>query len=153
MTELYLFPLTSTPADAQNASTFRFPSIIPLGDPSTIGLNDSHQVYNDVMIPVGTNSFLFYAKAKPQSGDTKFTQGSIKNSITDGATSPSIVNLNEVKFSLIPIIDAANDPTSDPRSKFADYLTSIAQVSGWSTMAENTTLGKAYKNFTTMGTT
>ena len=153
MTNLYLFPLTSNHDDGADASTFRFPSIIALGDPSTIGLNDSHQVYNDVMIPVGTNSFLFYAKAKPQSGDTKFTQGSIKNSITDGATSPSIVNLNEVKFSLIPIIDAANDPTSDPRQQFADYLTKIAQASGWSTMAENTTLGKAYKNFTTMGTT
>ena len=153
MTELYLFPLTSNPADAADASTFRFPSIIQLGDPSNNKLNDSHEVYNDVIIPVGTTSFLFYAKAKQQSDYTKFKQGSIKNSITDGATSPSIVKLNEVKFSLIPIIDAANDPTSDPRSQFADYLTKIAQASGWSAMGENTTLGKAYKNFTTMGTT
>ena len=152
MTELYLFPLTSNPA-AADASTFRFPSIIQLGDPSNNKLNDSHEVYNDVIIPVGTTSFLFYAKAKQQSDYTKFKQGSIKNSITDGATSPSIVKLNEVKFSLIPIIDAANDPTSDPRSQFADYLTKIAQASGWSAMGENTTLGKAYKNFTTMGTT
>ena len=152
MTELYLFPLTSNPA-AADASTFRFPSIIQLDDPTNIGTTDSHEVYNDVIIPVGTTSFLFYAKAKQQSDYTKFKQGSIKNSITDGATSPSIVNLSDVKFSLIPIIDAANDPTSDPRSQFADYLTKIAQASGWSAMGENTTLGKAYKNFTTMGTT
>ena len=155
MTDLYLFPLTSNPAEAAEAaeaSTFRFPSIIHLGDPSNITTSDSHEVYSDVMIPVGTNSFLFYAKAKQQTGYTKFTQGSIKNSITDGATS-SIVNLSDVKFSLIPIIDAADDPTSDPRSQFADYLTNIAHASGWSSMAENTTLGKAYHNFTTMGTT
>ena len=95
---------------------------------------------------------MFYAKAKQQSGYTKFKQGSIKNSITDGATS-SIVNLSDVKFSLIPIIDAANDPTSDPRSQFADYLTKIAQASGWSSTDANTTLGNAYKNFTTMGST
>ena len=153
MTDLYLFPLTSNPADATDASTFRFPSIIPLGDPSNIGTSDSHEVYNDVMIPVGTNSFLFYAKAKHQSGYTKFTQGSIKNSITDAATSSSIVNLNDVRFSLIPIIDASNDPTSDPRSQFANYLTSIAQATGWASMNVSTTLGNAYKNFTTMGST
>lgn len=101
--------------------------------------NNNSVLFNDVTIPIGTGSFLFYGKAIDASGKDEFYNGSLK--MTQGTT-PNPAN---IVFDLDPTYTA--NSASTVGAALATYLTNIAKATGWSDCAEGTGLGDLYKNF------
>lgn len=89
--------------------------------PSSTLTNVSNSVlYNDVTIPVGTSSFLFYGKAK-DNGNDDFLNGSL--AMTTGEPS-------EIKFDLVQTYPSSTTE-STVGAALAIYLTNIAQAGGF----------------------
>ena len=120
---------------------------IPAG---TAGLLDGSNsvLYNDVSIPVGTGSFLFYGKAI-DSGTDKFNNGSL--SMTSGQ--PSAIKFDPVK------IYPTETTASTVGAALATYLSNIARVANWEGCANTANsgetwykseLGPLYTKFTSM---
>ena len=89
-------------------------------------------LYNDVTIPVGTGSFLFYGKAI-DSGTDNFVNGSL--SMTQGQPSA-------IKFDLVQTNSSST--VSSVGTALATYLTSIAQVSNWDGCANTGNSGETW---------
>lgn len=99
-------------------------------------------LYNDVTIPVGTGSFLFYGKAI-NNGTDNFVNGAL--TMTNGQPA-------DIAFSPVQIYSTA----STKGAALATYLTGIAQATHWADCAEssnlaeswyNASLGELYNNF------
>ena len=116
--------------------------------PARVLYSGSNSVlYNDVTIPVGTGSFLFYGKAI-DSGDDKFVNGSLK--MTEGQPS-------DIKFDLVQT--NASSTVSEVGTAIATYLSNIAKATNWAGCADptnssqawyNASLGYLYLKFTSM---
>ena len=147
MTDMYLLPFHGVPATAITTNNANYPLGV-LNNTSDITSSKSSKVYS-LSIPVGTDNFLFYAKATRSAG-TNFINGRVSSSFygADGAkttaeTSPlptekkkkaeDIADINDIQFSLTSIQQSLGDDAT----KLAAYLTSIANTSGW---AETVTL-------------
>ncbi|MCR5850779.1 MAG: hypothetical protein K6G92_08725 [Bacteroidaceae bacterium] len=101
-------------------------------------------LYNDVTIPVGTGSFLFYGKAI-DNGTEKFVNGALKATIDDTQT--------PANYSFAPVaIYSTSTGTSSIGTALADYVTAIAAATGWAsvTAAQNEGLKNLYDNFTSL---
>ena len=128
---------------------------IPAYTTSGTGLteNNNSVLFNDVTIPIGTGSFLFYGKAIDNTTYTdKFYNGSLISSITSTSTTDEPENIT---FDLDPTYTATS--ASAVGVALATYLTSIARAQTtedtptlWSGCAEGTGLGDLYKNFITL---
>ena len=103
-------------------------------------------LYNDVTIPVGTGSFLFYGKAINHATYTdKFYNGSLKMINTSTANPQDAPNPTNTAFELEQIYpDGATASTVG--AALATYLSTIAQAEGWKT-SDNTGLKQLYDNF------
>ena len=110
--------------------------------------NSNSVLYNDVTIPVGTGSFLFYGKAT-DSGSDNFVNGSL--AMTSGQ--PSAIKFDPVQT--YPSTTTA----STVGASLATYLTNIAQATNWSGCTDNSnsaqtwynaSLGDLYTKFTSM---
>ena len=106
-------------------------------------------LYNDVTIPVGTGSFLFYGKAK-DSGTDNFVNGAL--TMTEGQPSA-------ITFDPVQIYPASTTTASSVGAALATYLTTIAQAANWAGCAVatnsaetwyNASLGELYSKFTSM---
>lgn len=161
MTHMYLIPFDGVPgADGTVNSLNRTSasstiSNYPLG--SLIGLNEttnSSKVYSLAM-PVGTDNFLFYAKADHSAGDN-YQMGRLGSSFftSSGANidnAKNIYSINDIHFDLVSInTDLGGDAT-----KIASYLTAIANTTDWAgTVTTATTdgtysaLSQLYQKFT-----
>lgn len=122
---------------------------IPAGV-SGLTANNNSVLFNDVTIPIGTGSFLFYGKAIDASGKNDFYNGSL--TMTQGGT-PNPANI----FFDLDQIYPSTTTASTVGANLADYLTTIAQAQTnestpalWSDCAEGTGLGDLYKNFITL---
>ena len=101
----------------------------------------------DYMLNNGTNRVLVYGRAKTISGKESKTENGILNTTLNGVTKPA-----DITFSLESICkkDNAGTGTSDCDAEFvpawnlAEYLTTIANTTGWS---ENADLKNLYLNF------
>ena len=116
MQDMYLFSFSEVPARDKTANN----NIFPLGSLTNVEItaSQSSKIYA-LSIPVGTNNFLFYGKAK-NDGETKFQIGSLESSITT-----STKDVNDITFSLDPICTSlGNDATN-----LAAYLTAVAGAS------------------------
>lgn len=95
--EMRLLPFTGAAAAGQTSA-----SLIKLGFNSDAFQSDAEAqgryIYRDVEIPVGTQNFVFYGKAKEEV-DNKFTNGNLVEEGLDVST-VSTVALNNVKFKL-----------------------------------------------------
>ena len=87
---------------------------------STLTEVNNSVLYNDVTIPVGTSSFLFYGKAK-DNGDDKFVDGSL--AMTTGEPSA-------IKFDLVQTYPSSTTESTVGKA-LAIYLTNIAQAGGF----------------------
>ena len=143
MTNVRLLTLSDAPGNDTELT-----SVIPLAVPNSVSTTQSHHIYSDVNIPVGTSDFLFYSTRSilGTDMDNKFKTGAI---VSDMFTknSPSYLSTNEIKFASEKILSASN--TVDTyKAAFENFLNSVIAVSGWSSTS-NQTLAAAYKNLTT----
>lgn len=156
MKNIYLIPFVNEPTASLNGTTNRtdhtFPSsVIKLAELSDIDNttdNKNYHIYNDVNVPIGTKNFLFYGTS-PISESTYKTKGALN--VTDLTT--LIQNsTSSISYSLVDIAatNGVNNALTSTQTAFKDYLSSIADANGWSTITENenATLYNAYKNFT-----
>ncbi len=156
MKNIYLIPFVDVPTASLNGTTNRmdytFPSsVIKLAELSDIDNttdNKNYHIYNDVNVPIGTKNFLFYGTS-PISQDTYKTNGALQ--VTDFTTLTQN-STSSISYSLVDIAATSgdNNALTSTQTAFANYLSSIADADGWSTIAENenATLFNAYKNFT-----
>lgn len=110
-------------------------------------------LYNDVTIPVGTGSFLFYGKAIDASGGN-FVNGSLD----DSSLGVPGVQPSTITFAPVKTYEGTESATG---AYLADYLTKIAQASNWAGCADednsgqtwyNAGLGDLYTKFTNLKT-
>lgn len=111
--------------------------------------NSNSVLYNDVTIPVGTGSFLFYGKAIDANGGN-FVNGSLAMT----GDEPGSITFTPVKTNPESTVSATG-------AYLADYLSKIAQATNWAGCAdtENSTqpwynvgLGDLYTKFTSLKT-
>ena len=123
-------------------------SVIPLADPNTVSTTQSHHIYSDVNIPVGTSNFLFYSTRKGLGTDMddKFKTGAIESSMFTN-NSPSYLSPKDIKFGSERILSGTNS-VETYKDAFETFLNNVIAVSGWSSTS-NETLKAAYKNLTT----
>ena len=118
---------------------------------ATLTKTSNSVLYNDVSIPVGTGSFLFYGKAI-DSGTDNFVNGAL--TMTQGTTpQPANIYFNPVQ------IYPSTTTASTRGAALATYLSNIAQATNWAECAVatnssqswyNASLGILYTNFTGM---
>ena len=154
MTNMYLFPFKGEPG-SENKKTIQEQPNYPLGNLDGITATASSKVYS-LTIPVGTDNFLFYARANNTS--TNFEKGVLNSTLFhNGTTNANVTaaagvkDIDNISFGLQSI---ATDLGEDA-DNIADYLTEIANVSGWAgTVTEAATngnyqaLARLYTNFT-----
>lgn len=112
--------------------------------PNADNPNEAFYYFDDCTFSVGTNSVLFYARAKTDSeiNDEKLRKhvyGSTK------AVIPSDYIQSKISFSPEPIIPAGT-ALDEKAEVLADYLTSIAKTDGWSASTDSK-LRALYLNF------
>lgn len=106
--------------------------------------NSNAVLYNDVIVPVSTGSFLFYGKAI-DSGTEKFVNGSLD--MTTGS------NVSDINFSHTKIYSSGSSAVGDA---LVAYLSSIAQATNWSDCSNsnsahyNKFLGNLYDKFVSL---
>lgn len=126
MTNIRLVPFNDASISSITTSSI---NPIALGSIGNNGLEDkgNYKVYNDVDIPVGVNSFLFYGEA---------TEGASTGSLVNGAIIPSYEvsgwplgkTLADIQFDLKPIIGTGS--VTESQKILAQMLTDIASVVG-----------------------
>lgn len=168
MDNIILYPFATTGAENTDpiaSTSTKLGDAIPLTSiikPSTLTVSNSipaatlteasnSVLYNDVTIPVGTGSFLFYGKAI-DNGTDKFVNGAL--TMTQGdPVQPANITFNPVQ------IYPSGTTASTVGAALATYLSSIAQATNWAECADETksseawynkSLGDLYTNFTSM---
>lgn len=150
LTDIVLFPFAVT--DSIEGAHVRLGNPLSLSTPQELRIGKDYQksrLYSDVEVPVGTSSFLFYAKADPNEsglgvnpdsvGKTDYKLGSSTvASITD-MTKPE-----DLFFAPSQRCATANLGADETATKISKYLTSIAQaqITTPAAMTWRGTLGK-----------
>lgn len=116
---------------------------------ATLTAASNSVLYNDVTIPVGTGSFLFYGKAI---GENNFVNGAL--TMSQGTTpQPDNITFNPVQ------IYPSSTTASTVGEALAIYLSSIAKATNWAECTDdanssqswyNASLGELYTNFISM---
>lgn len=119
MKEMFLFPFNGVPA-SNKATNSAFYYLGALGN-SEITSSQSSKVYA-LQIPVGTNNFLFYGKAKNEETDVQ--KGKLISNITE-ETASAVKNTDDITFSLSPIQSGG---LGDDATNLAEYMNKIAQA-------------------------
>lgn len=168
MDNIILYPFATTGAENTDpiaSTSTKLGDAIPLTSiikPSTLTVSNSipaatltaasnSVLYNDVTIPVGTGSFLFYGKAI-DNGTDKFVNGAL--TMTQGdPVQPANISFNPVQ------IYPSGTTASTVGAALATYLSGIAQATNWAECAVttnssetwyNVSLGELYTNFTSL---
>ena len=99
-------------------------------------------VYNDVSIPVGTGSFLFYGKAIDETGG-KVVNGSLKPSYDEASYAGTTAG--DITFSPEQIYPSGT-AASAVGAALATYLTNIAQAENWAKCADDANSAQTWYN-------
>ena len=154
-----LYPFTATASDVSASSTI--PSMIPLlagttsgktGASSTSNPNEitnsnalfstsNSHLYQNVDIPLNTQSFMFYGEAIPSDGDNA-VNGALNKSVAANGTT-----LDAITFNLQQI--CPNSALGNNATAIATYITSIANANGWAA-STNVPLQSLYQSFISM---
>lgn len=155
--DIELYPFTATASNVSASSTI--PSMIPLRAGTASGktgasstnpneivngslftTSNSH-LYQNVDIPINTQSFMFYGEAIPTGTDPAVNGALNKSIATNGTT------LDAITFNLQQI--CPNSALGNNATSIATYLTSIANTTGWAA-STNVALQSLYQSFTSM---
>lgn len=125
-----------------------------IGDKDNLFTASTSHLYQDVDIPIGTRSFMFYGVAPRGTASTtisdNFVYGALSHNLD--ATTDAPTKLQDITFS--PSIIYNNNDVDPTGTALATYLTSIAtaKVSDTKTWANTSNVGLAslYENFTSM---
>lgn len=125
-----------------------------IGGQGNLYTNSTSHLYQDVDIPIGTRSFMFYGVAPRGTASTtisdNFVYGALSHNLD--ATTDAPTKLQDITFS--PSIIYNKDDVDPTGTALADYLTTIAaaQASTTNTWANTSNVGLAalYENFTSM---
>lgn len=148
--------LTSMIKPATASVTNSIPAYTTEGTGLTAGSNSV--LYNDVTIPIGTGSFLFYGKAIDNATHTdKFYNGSLSMINTSTATPKDAPNPTNIAFELDQVYPTGTT-TSTVGAALAAYLTQIAQAGGFDSgtkksaweASDNDGLKELYTNFVSL---
>lgn len=149
MKDIYLASLAdATPADASAfTSVFRLPNI------TAITAANSAKIYNDVEVPVGTKSFIFYGQSAytGETGDAKF--GVLENNLDDN----TVMSADKVKFNLKAILPNADAELAANKTTLASSINDVLAVTGWAGFtpvaanADDAKLQKLYQKLTKTG--
>ena len=149
MQDMYLLAFTAGSTEAGAITkTSEATTNYPLGELTSTEITTDHskKIYA-LTIPVATDNFLFYGKAKVNSEQT-VQIGKITSSLTE-----NIKKASDVNFNLVKIADALGDDATN----IAAYLTAIAKAEGWAgtvttaaTDGNYKALAQLYTNFTTI---
>lgn len=129
--EMYLLPFSAVPADDGETNAANFPLgalttsdiTSTVGDPSTA---KSSKVYS-LLLPLGTNNFLFYGKA-PKDSKTNFQVGNVTSTLSASTTHPKASGSDVgISFGLTSIQTSLGGDAA----KIAAYLTDIAKTEEW----------------------
>ena len=134
--DLYLIPFTiqgEIPDDAIPVSS-------PITNLSRLS-GTTNYFAQDIELPIGTASFLGYAKARPGETEDFFKYGKLTTNYTTIST-PA-----DISFELKQIWQETS--VDSKATALAEYLTNIARTKGWRTGSEK--LKKFYDNFTGNG--
>lgn len=150
MTNIRLVPFTETTIEGTTTTSIEPIALGAIGS-TELQSNGSYKVYNDVDIPVGVNSFLFYGEAT-EAATGSLTNGSIIPSY-EVTGWPLNQQVDQIQFNLEPIIGEGS--VTGSQDDLAQMLTDIAGVSG--TTGSNTAWSAAtgdlknlYDNFTSL---
>lgn len=141
MTEIKLVPMKEQTISASTTETFW--DVVSLEDiTDNITASESKKIYNDVDVPVGTKSFLFYGKAAEDNNSTDATNGVL--------TATGIEQNNTVSNISFTLSQVPTDNTfTTSQNTLIDYLNNIVETSGWST-TDNQDLLNAYNSLTSL---
>lgn len=154
MTNIRLVPFTDATISGTTTTRIKPIALGAIGN-GDLQTNGSYKVYNDVDIPVGVNSFLFYGEAT-EAATGSLTNGSIIPSYEVSGW-PLGQTVDQIQFNLEPIIGEKTVTTS--QEALAQMLTDIAGVSGttgtntaWSAVTEENSaeLHALYASFITL---
>lgn len=123
-------PEGSTPAD----------NTIPAGATGLLSASNA-VLFNDVSIPIGTGSFLFYGKAI-DSGTDKFVNGSLTLGRKDESKSYEPANIKFTPTQVYPTGTTA----STVGAALATYMSSIANAEHWAECAVAANSGETWYN-------
>lgn len=121
------------PSDAETDDKITGSSVLYSG-------NNAH-LYKDIEIAIGTKAFMFYGMAIPSTGGNYFTDGTLSRS-------ENPASLGDITFSPTQI-HGSTSTLGDNYVDIENYLTSIANTTGWSE-TNNVILQTLYTNFTSM---
>lgn len=154
MTNIRLVPFTDEIIEGTTTTSIKPIALGAIGT-SELQSNGSYKVYNDVDIPVGVNSFLFYGEAA-EAATGSLTNGSIIPSYEVSGW-PLDQTVNQIQFNLESIIGEKTVTTS--QTTLAKMLTDIAGVTGtsgsntaWSAVTEQNSaeIHALYASFITL---
>lgn len=107
----------------------------------------SYKIYNDINLKIGTNAFLFYGEATPQTGDN--VNGALVPSYTTGGWVGT--TLDQIHFDLKQIYDASKEATrTTSEQDMLKILNAIANAEGWATQTDDTPLKDLYDSFVSL---
>lgn len=150
MSEMFLLPFSTEPAagGSTNAANFPLGTLTTSDITATVGdrtSSKSSKVYS-LMLPLGTNNFLFYGKATNTGDQSGFEVGKVTTTLTKNTkyttkvTSPEADN--GIYFSLNSIVEDEADVSTDglnkdgDATKILDFLNEIANTTGWASTVE-----------------
>ena len=147
MANVRLLTLANTPGD--NVALL---SGLALAEPTSVNINNSSHIYQDVNIPITTKNFLFYSTRKDLG--TSITDKAAKGAIVSDLfknTNLTVANTKDISFASEPILSSTNT-ISDEQTTFATYLNAVVSTQDdngnkWSDATDGSTLKQAYTNF------
>ncbi len=150
MTNIRLVPFTVATIEESTTSSINPIALASIGN-TDLKENGNYKVYNDVDIPVGVQSFLFYGEASEGAGTGSLVNGEIIPSYEVSGW-PLNSTLAGIQFDLKPIIGTGS--VTESQNELAQMLTGIASVTGansgtaWS--ASSGELKTYYDNFVSL---
>ena len=124
ITNIYLYPYATTgviqPSDAKIGSVIDLTELTP--EALTSGANENARKYSNVAIPVGTASFLFYAKSGASGTESQKGKTEMPNWFKADLVPSEIVFTPSIRY------NAADINTNETAILLKAYLTSIAQT-------------------------
>lgn len=163
MKNISLLTLKTPPTEGVDYAVTKNIQLNPIGTNVAVGVGPENPfrpvdaaktqyIYNDVDVPVGTKSFLFYGFSEDAAEAVSTQDVKFKNGYTTMKPSAEINSTGDITFNTNQVIEDLSGQLETAKAEMAKIMNGIASVEGWSDKADDTVLGEAYDDFTSTGT-